>query len=97
MRPSVKRVAFGDGYEQRQTFGINNKPEVWALEFRGRTTADAAAIDAFLRDAAAVRSFQWTSPADTAGLFVCDEWSRSLDEPDVETVRATFRQVFDPV
>jgi hypothetical protein len=27
--------------------------------------------------------------------FVCDEWSRSVDEPNIESVRATFKQVFD--
>jgi phage-related protein len=96
MRPNVKRVSFGDGYEQRQTFGINNQPEVWSLEFRGRTSGDAQAIDVFLREAGSVNSFEWTSPSDTNGRFVCDEWSRSKDEPDAETVRATFRQVFDP-
>jgi phage-related protein len=42
-------VAFGDGYEQRLAFGINTQPQLWSLEFRGRTSLDAAAIDAFLR------------------------------------------------
>jgi phage-related protein len=71
---------------------------VWALEFRGRTTLEAAAIDGFLRARAAVEAFDWTSPAGTngtSGKFVCEEWSRSVDEPNVETVRATFKQVFD--
>jgi len=26
---------------------------------------------------------------------VCEEWSRTLDEPNVESVRSTFKQVFD--
>ena len=37
MRPNVRRVAFGDGYEQRLAFGIHTQAEVWTLEFRGRT------------------------------------------------------------
>ena len=45
LRPNVRRVAFGDGYEQRLAFGLNTKPEVWTLEFRGRTSLDAAAIE----------------------------------------------------
>lgn len=48
-RSRVRRVAFGDGYEQRLAFGINTQPQLWSLEFRGRTSLDAAAIDAFLR------------------------------------------------
>ncbi len=95
MRPTVRRVAFGDGYEQRLAFGINTQPQVWSLEFRGRTGTEASAIDAFLRARGAVQAFDWTPPGGTAGKFVCEEWSRSVDEPNVETVRVTFKQVFD--
>ena len=95
MRPTVRRVAFGDGYEQRLAFGINTQPQVWSLEFRGRTNTEAAAIDAFLRTRGGVQAFDWTPPGGTAGKFVCEEWSRSVDEPNVETVRVTFKQVFD--
>lgn len=95
MRPVVRRIAFGDGYEQRLAFGINTQAEVWNLEFRGKTTTVAAAIDAFLRARGAAQAFDWTSPAGTTGKFTCEEWSRSVDEPNAETVRATFKQVFD--
>jgi phage-related protein len=95
IRPNVRRVAFGDGYEQRVAFGINTQPEMWSLEFRGKTTTEAAAIDAFLRARSAVESFTWTTPTGAAGKFICEEWSRSVDEPNIETVRATFKQVFD--
>ena len=95
IRPNVRRVAFGDGYEQRVAFGINTQPEVWSLEFRGKTTTEAAAIDAFLRARGVVESFTWTTPTGAAGKFICEEWSRSVDEPNIETVRATFKQVFD--
>ena len=95
IRPNVRRVAFGDGYEQRVAFGINTQPEVWSLEFRGKTTTEAAAIDAFLRAQGAVESFTWTTPTGAAGKFICEEWSRSVDEPNIEIVRATFKQVFD--
>jgi phage-related protein len=95
LRPVVRRVAFGDGYEQRVTFGIHTQPEVWTVEFRARTTAEAVAIDDFLRARGAVQSFEWVTPAGVSGRFVCEEWSRSIDEPDIESVRATFKQVFD--
>ncbi len=95
IRPTVRRVAFGDGYEQRLAFGINTQPELWSLEFRGKTTTEAAAIDAFLRARGAVESFTWKTPAGVVGKFICEEWSRSVDEPHIETVRATFKQVFD--
>lgn len=95
MRPTVRRVSFGDGYEQRLGFGINTQTQVWSLEFRGRTSSDAVAIDNFLRARGAVQAFDWTPPGGLPAKFVCDEWSRSVDEPNIESVRATFKQVFD--
>jgi len=95
IRPVVRRVAFGDGYEQRLAFGLNTQPEVWTLEFRAQTTANASAIDAFLRLHGAVRPFDWTTPSGLTGKFICEEWSRSIDEPNIETIRANFKQVFD--
>ena len=95
MRPTVRRVAFGDGYEQRLAFGINTQPEIWSLEFRGKSTAEAAAIDNFLRARGAVQSFDWTTPSGIAGKFLCEEWSHTVEEPNLENIRATFRQVFD--
>ena len=95
IRPSVRRVAFGDGYEQRLAFGLNTQAQVWTLEFRGRTSLEAATIDAFFRARGGVQAFDWTPPGGTAAKFVCEEWSRSLDEPNVESVRSTFKQVFD--
>lgn len=95
IRPIVRRVAFGDGYEQRLAFGLNTQPEVWTLEFRALTTANASAIDTFLRLHGAVRTFDWTTPSGLTGKFICEEWSRSIDEPNIETIRANFKQVFD--
>ena len=95
VKPSVHKVFFGDGYEQRMSFGLNTKPEVWSVEFHGKTTTDAAAIDAFLRARGAVECFDWTSPSGLAAKFVCEEWSRTIEEPNIENIRATFKQVFD--
>lgn len=95
LKPNVRRVAFGDGYEQRLAYGLNTQPESWSLEFRGKTSDEASAIDAFLRARGGVQFFDWISPAGTIGKFTCEQWSRSVDEPNVETIRATFKQVFD--
>lgn len=94
-RTNVRSVRFGDGYEQRLAFGINTRAEVWTLEFRGCTTATATLIDDFLKAQNASQAFDWTSPGGTSGKFICRNWSRSFDEPNVETIRAQFEQVFD--
>lgn len=95
MAPAVRSVKFGDGYEQRVAFGLNTQPEAWSLEFRGLPQSSAAAIDTFLRARRGVDAFDWISPAGTAGKFICRSWSRSIDEPNIESVRARFEQVFD--
>jgi len=95
VKPNVRKVSFGDGYEQRLAYGINTQPEVWSLEFRGKSTVEAAAIDNFLRARGAVQSFDWTTPSGIVGKFLCEEWSRSIEEPNLENIHATFRQVFD--
>ena len=95
VKPNVRRVSFGDGYEQRLAYGINTQPEVWSLEFRGKSTSDASAIDSFLRARGAVQAFDWTTPSGLTGKFNCEEWSRTIEEPNIENIRATFKQVFD--
>lgn len=94
-KPSTRKVSFGDGYEQRLSYGLNTTPEVWSLEFKGKTTVQATSIDAFLKSRNGVESFDWTSPTGTTGKFVCREWGRSIEEPNIESVFARFEQVFD--
>lgn len=95
--PRVRRMSLGDGYEQRITFGLNNNPKQWALEFI-LPDDDAEVIEAFL-DARALdaQSFTWTPPdSDTAYKWVCDTWDKNMFEVGVSRITATFRQVFEP-
>ena len=68
------------------------------IEFENITTADSDTITAFLDargdDAA---SFDWTPPgASSSSKYVCFEWTKRVDYSGVETVRATFTEVFEP-
>jgi phage-related protein len=97
--PKTRRVAFGDGYEQRLTFGLHQRPDTWTLKW-DLLDADANVLEAFLQaradDAA---SFTWTPPelGATAGQWVCDgDWSREHHEFNRSRIEATFRQVFEP-
>ena len=91
IRPNVRRVAFGDGYEQRLAFGINTQPQVWSLEFRGRTSTEATAIDAFLRARGAVQAFDWTPPGGASSYLFVGDWNRLVDEPKVKSVWASLK------
>lgn len=79
--PNVAVVKLGDGYEQRQTKGINPLMDKYTLEFVGvddrcgRPNV-AKEAEAFIKARMAVESFYWT-PSDTGiqALFVCRTWS----------------------
>lgn len=95
-RPTARAVKFGDGYEQRLSYGLNTQPQSWNLTFSVRTDVEANAIEAFFATEAAVGWFYWTPPGAVAPLkFVCREWQRSIDRNDMNTVTTTFDQVFD--
>lgn len=97
--PNVAVVKLGDGYEQRQTKGINPLMDSYSLTFKGvddgkcsRPNA-AKEAEAFLKARMAVESFYWT-PSDTGvqKLFVCRSWSLTKTRPLFE-LTATFEQV----
>jgi len=95
-RPVVRRVQFGDGYEQRVTFGLHNQPVEWQLTFANRTDTERNNILSFLEARGAVESFDWTPPYGSAAKWVCDEWSTTLVAANINTIQAKFRQVFEP-
>jgi phage-related protein len=95
--PKMRKVQFGDGYEHRIRFGLNQNPKEWRLTFNV-SDADANVIEAFL-DARADdgANFDWMPPDDTTSYkWVCDSWTRELFEFQQSRIDATFRQVFEP-
>jgi phage-related protein len=96
--PVLRRVQFGDGYEQRLRFGLNQNPKVWSLTWNNITETDADTIETFL-DARADdgASFDWTPPAESiAYKWVCEEWNKTIPYNNRAIITATFRQVFEP-
>lgn len=93
-KPRVKRVEFGDGYEQRVADGINTVKEEWSLTFSAKNTK-IDEIDTFLSEQKAVYSFWWTSPKGKKMAVVCDEWDIGVDNWDWQRLSCTFRQVME--
>jgi phage-related protein len=96
-RPNVRTVQFGDGYQQRLTYGLNQNPKSWSLTWEVSET-DADTIETFLNDRAADNaSFDWT-PLDEATSYkwICPEWNKSVPYKNRATITATFQQVFEP-
>lgn len=97
-QPNVRKVQFGDGYEVRLTYGLNQNPRVWDLKWTAKNSTDADAIEAFFDARAADNaSFDWT-PLDesSASKWVVESWQREHQYANVNTITATFRQVFEP-
>ena len=97
--PNVVVVKLGDGYEQRQTRGINLLMDSYSLTFIGFDDAKcvrpnvAKQAETFLKSRMAVESFYWT-PSDTGtqALFVCRSWLMKKTGSQYE-LTATFEQV----
>lgn len=95
-KPRVRRVALGDGYEQRVRFGLNTDMKEWRLTFDNRTDAQRDEILAFFEARGGWDAFTWTTPHGDLGQFVCDEWQSQLNSCNFNTITATFRQVPEP-
>ena len=96
-RPNVRTVRFGDGFESRLTFGLNQNPKVFQLTFEVSET-DADTIETFLDARAADNaSFDFTPPGEaSSSKFVCESWSKSIPFLNRATIQTSFRQVFEP-
>lgn len=94
--PKVKVVQFGDGYEQRQAFGLNSNLKVWTLTFNQRSESEGDAIDAFLEDKGGVTAFEWTPPGESESVFVCREWTLTIVHGNLYNITAVFHEVAEP-
>lgn len=95
-QPAVRRVQFGDGYSQRLVYGLNQDPKEWSLEFNV-TEDEADEIETFLEARGGAESFDWTPPdSNTSYKWLCNEWSKAIEQPFRATIRTKFTQVFEP-
>jgi phage-related protein len=94
-QPRVHKFASADGYEQRIKFGLYTDAKEWDLQFNNRTDAERDSILAFFEVQAGATSFYWTPPRGTAGKYVCEQWSLSMEAYGFNNIRAKFRQVFE--
>lgn len=92
--PVVKVIKFGDGYEQRQASGINRQPRKFLLTFK-RETVEIDAIEAFLSARGAIDAFSYSHPGQSAGVFVCREWTRTNIARGISELSAAFEEVFE--
>jgi len=95
--PIQRITQFGDGYQQRTSFGLNQDPKVWNLTFNV-DNEDAEEIETFLeargKDGA---SFDWQAPDESSALkWICRSFNKEVFSFDRNRITATFEQVFEP-
>jgi len=91
----VNSLAFGDGYEQRSTDGLNTVSEDWSLNFTLRTKAEITAIADFLRERGGYERFDWTTPMGDALVFICKRWSPVATHDGNWSLSCVFEQRFE--
>ena len=94
-QPVVRTARFGDGYEQRLTYGLNTDLKVWTATFNNVSTAIKDQITGFLQARGGSQPFNWTTPYNTVSAFVCQEWDVTATAPSRWTINVTFREVLD--
>lgn len=96
-KPRVRVTRFGDGYEQRVADGINTTPATWPLKFAMRDDTERNGILAFLEARNGVEAFDWTPPFGGSAIrAVCRTWEWTPEKANLNTITATFEQVFEP-
>tara|TARA_R100001163_G_scaffold52212_1_gene39582 strand:+ start:2093 stop:2446 length:354 start_codon:yes stop_codon:yes gene_type:complete len=97
-KPNTRTVKFGDGYEHRILFGLNQNPKIFNLKWKNISEAESDTLENFLDDRAVDgASFTYTPHNETTAMqFKCTEWSKNMEYPNRATLQATFTQVFEP-
>ena len=101
VKPRVRKIQFGDGYEQRTSFGINNIEETYSVNFQNRSRAEIEDIAGYLSSLNGITAFNFTVP-DTNGTnnettvkVVCDNYSTEFVNSNFYSCSAVFRRVYE--
>ena len=93
--PQVRRVTFGDGYEQRTTYGINSVQETYTVSFKNRTRGEIENIAGFLKSLKGVTSFIFTVPDHASTEEVTGVLDSTTDnEKSIRVVCDSFRESY---
>ena len=95
--PNTRIVKFGDGYEHRISYGLNQNAKTFNLTFEV-SEADADTLTNFLDERAVDgANFTYTVPGESAMNFVVEGgYNKSVPYLNRARVQVTFRQVFEP-
>ena len=100
--PTVRKISFGDGYEQRVASGINNLKQSFTVSINNREKEEIDDITAYLDSLNGVSKFSFTIPDSNAASndetvikVVCDTVSQAYNNGGFYSANATFRRVYE--
>lgn len=95
VKPRVKTISYGDGYEKRAPDGINNNLITLNCRFESKNLAEATAISHFLYQRQGIEAFLFTPPKpfNKEKKFKCQEFEPNFEFYDSYTITATFEEV----
>tara|TARA_R100001509_G_scaffold120991_1_gene75106 strand:+ start:450 stop:821 length:372 start_codon:yes stop_codon:yes gene_type:complete len=97
--PNTRLVKFGDGYEHRISFSLNQNPKTFNLSFKNISEVDANILTNFLDERAVDGdSINYTVPTESVAMkFVVEGgYTKTINYANLATVKFKFRQVFEP-
>ena len=100
--PTVLKIQFGDGYEQRIAEGINSIKETFSVGFTNRPKAEIDDIVAFFDNKKGTTAFNYTIPDSNQGggektiKVVCEDYTQTYVYDDFYSCNATLRRVYEP-
>ena len=95
VKPSVKTVSFGDGYEQRRAEGINAMAYSWSLTFK-RPKSLISSMVTFLLARNGTEAFDFAAPNGTTYKVVATEgWTVVDSDVGMQTLSVKFKRVYE--
>ena len=95
--PKTRIVSFGDGYEHRLSFGLNQNAKIFNLTFEVSETDADTLTNFFDTIAVTGANFTYTVPGESAMNFVVEGgYNKTVPYLNRARVQVTFRQVFEP-
>ena len=92
--PNIRIAQFGDGYQQRSTFGINQNLKSYPFTLSNISEADADKIETFRAAMAGVENFDYTPAGESASKkMICRNWNKTIPYLNRATITAVFEEV----
>ena len=92
--PNIRIAQFGDGFQQRSTFGINQNLKVYNFTWSNISESDSDLIEDFLDARAGVENFDYTPAGESASKkMICRQWNKTIPYLNRATIRAAFEEV----